>query len=96
MSLECDQDALADGLAAGDDSTGLAGLDTVVGTGAMVGVVEVDDELHAPTNSAAATISMARTALMTGSPRAWGFPSTLGPPRSDERFRIGPEPCRTI
>jgi hypothetical protein len=62
VSLELDQD----GLAAGDDSTGVTGLDPVVGDG-------LDDELHAPTNSAAATISMARTALMTGISSCLGF-----------------------
>jgi hypothetical protein len=71
VSLELDQD----GLAAGEDSTGVTGLVSVVGTGAMVGDSEPDVELHAPTNSAAATMNMARTAFMTGSPRAWGFES---------------------
>src|SRR5436190_6609324 len=60
-----------DGLAAGE----VTGLDSVDGAGTTVGDVLLDDELHAPTNSAAATINMARTALMTGSPRAWGFDS---------------------
>jgi hypothetical protein len=42
----------------------VTGLDCVVGTGATVVDGELDEELHAPTNSAAATINMARTALM--------------------------------
>ena len=63
MLLEFDQD----GLGAAEDSTGVTGLvDSVdvVGDG-------LDDELHAPTNSAAATINMARTALI-GSPQCLG------------------------
>ena len=42
----------------------MTGLDSVVGTGAIDVDGELDDELHAPTNSAAATINMARAALM--------------------------------
>ena len=67
MLLELDQD----GLGAAEDSTGVTGLDSVDGSGAVVGD-GLDDELHAPTNRAAATINMARTALI-GSPQCLGF-----------------------
>ena len=70
MSLEVDQD----GLGAAEDSTGVTGLDSVDGA-AVVGD-GLDDELHAPTNSAAATINMARTALM-GSPQCVGFSNPM-------------------
>jgi hypothetical protein len=56
--LELDQD----GLGAAEDSTGVTGLDSV--DGATIVGDGLDDELHAPTNNAAATINMARTALM--------------------------------
>jgi hypothetical protein len=69
-SLELDQEALGAG---DDESTGVTGLDSVVGIGAIDVDGELDEELHAPTKRAAATISMARTALMKGSPRVWGF-----------------------
>jgi hypothetical protein len=51
-----------DGLGAADDSTGVTGLASNDGA-AIVGD-GLDDELHAPTSNAAATINMARTALI--------------------------------
>jgi hypothetical protein len=85
-----------DGLGAAEDSTGVTGLDSVVGTGAMVSDGELDDELHAPTNIAVATINMARTALMTGFSSCLGVRPTLGRWWFDERFRKRGERCRTL
>lgn len=70
MSLSLDQDGLASG---DEESTGVTGLDSVVGTGAMDVDGELDDELHAPTNSAAATINIARTALIGRFSSCLGF-----------------------
>jgi hypothetical protein len=68
-----------EGLASGDEeSTGVTGLDSVVGTGAIVSDGELVEELHAPTNNAAATINMARAALIRVLLVLGGRPS-LGP-----------------
>jgi hypothetical protein len=61
--LVCRRELDQDGLGAAEDSTGTTGLDSTDGAGAIVGD-GLDDELQAPTNSAAATINIARTALM--------------------------------